>query len=119
MKKSFAERLIASSIRTIIAIIIIAIGAWVMNMAMNWKVWCPNNDLGTLVVILMYTGSIMLVFYGIYLISPIYIGTAGCILIEKVIEKTVISEEDEDEDEDEDEEDFREKVIRLRRKYLW
>lgn len=121
MKRNLATRLIASIIRTIMAVIIIAVGVCYIYIAMHWQVWCPNNDLGTLLVIGMHIGSIMVLLYGIYLLSPIYIGTACCILMEKILENTVINYENYEEDDEEDYEweDFRKKVIRLQDKYLW
>ena len=111
-KRTLATRLMASIIRTIFAIIIIAVGVWCFKMAWHWQEWCPNNNVGFIVVITMYLDTIIAIFGGIYLISPIYIGTIGYILIDEILERVRVNNDD-------DEEVIRQKVRLLRRKYLW
>ena len=81
-------------------------------MAIHWQEWCPNNGLGMIIVLVTYAGAIIVTGYGIYLISPIYIGKAWCILEEKLV---VV----DDDDEDAYDENFREFVIWLRNIFLW
>ena len=114
-KRSFATRLKASLARTIIAIIIIAVGVWYGRMALNWQSWCPNNAIGVIAVMALYAGATIFIVYGTYLVSPIYIGTFGFLLIEEILARITI----DDEDCYDDEEDFRKKLMQLRRRYLW
>lgn len=76
--------------------------------------WCPNNGLGVIIISLMYLEAGIAILGGIYLVFPIYIGKIGHILLELLIERIAINE-----DEDDDEEDIREKVKCLRKNYLW
>ena len=116
--KRFTARLLSSVIRNIFAIIIIALGLWGGNMALHWQTWCPNNDFGLILVFAMYIEVGISIFGGIYLVSPIYIGTFVYFLIDEILERVVIDREYEDDYYDE-EEDIHEKVKRLRKNYLW
>lgn len=87
-------------------------------MALHWQAWCPNNELGFIVVLATYLGAGLFISYGVYLLSPIYIGTFVYFLIDEILERVVIDREYED-DYDDEEEDIYEKVKRLLRKYIW
>ena len=118
MKKRATEKLIASMIRTIIAILIIAVGVICGKTAIHWQEWLPNGDYGILLITTMYVASMLVIGYGVYLVSPIYIGYTIYRLLEKGCNKITINAEDHEDDEAEVE-TFAEKVERLKEKYLW
>ena len=113
MKKDFAEKFIASIIRTVIAIIVIGAGIIVGNIGTHWYEWCPNNEIFIPLIIGIYIFSIFFILYGIYLISPIYIGLAVYVFMQKTI---VCEIEDEDEDVLAE---MKKKIKSLRRDFLW
>ncbi len=128
MKKSREEKMIASLIRTIIAIIIIAIGVALGDITIHWYTWLPKIGLGfeTFLIIMLYIIAALLIGYGVYLISPIYIGGGIYKMLEKGCDYVSIHEYETDSDEEEDDDDygyqrmtFPEKVIKMKEKYLW
>lgn len=114
-KTNFFARLLASTIRTVGAIVMASTGIVLGYWAWNWQAWCPDNGKGTFVVALMFAAAIVAILIGIYLISPIF-----WIKAYKALERMIFFDEEYYlEDEEEWEEDERRRVRRLRKKYLW
>lgn len=114
-KKSSVRKAMRSMVRTIIAIGIIAIGIAMMYKALHWPDWISNGDLAFALVTIMNGVAMLLIGYGIYLISPIYIGGNIYKLLEKCCEFSSLNEMEDDEEDD----CFSEKLLRMKEKYLW
>lgn len=137
MKKNsnLKKRILASIVRTIIAIIIIVAGLMLGKNALHWRYWLSENNLGICILLVMYVETIFIVSFGVYLISPIYIEKAINKSAERFCRKTNVLDEEEygseenieesDIEECDYEEDdqydklFEEKIIKLKSKYLW
>ena len=121
-KENFKERLKASIIRTIVAVLTIMLGVSLGSMAFYLsKCYFTNTDFEIVATALMYVASMLATIYGVYLISPIYIGLlihnlSNCFLNE--IRLNPLDEQDE-EDEIEEEEKFQKKHIELKKEFLW
>ena len=122
MKRNFEERLKASIMRTIVGCLLIYWGIRVGQYGANWPQWTsPNSDLGVVLVILIYIGAAIILIYGIYLISPIYISIILHNLINWSLSHTMINDPSEEEIEghEENERIFGRKIKKLLRQYLW
>lgn len=102
MKKKF----LASLVRTFIAIVLIRISILVLMGAVHWYVWIPNNDFGVVFVLLLYTMAIGMLTYGIYLISPIYMGKLFHYIFSEKLGNDLPESAAYDEEEEEDSEDY-------------
>lgn len=119
-KRNFAKRFFASVGRTTIAILVIAIGAVCGYIGINWSQWFPNDGVAAIIVLVMYFEATIGILYGIYLISPIYIGMKVHRGINKIINYVTINMDEEFEKERyKDEKDFRQKIQEQQKKYLW
>ena len=118
--KNFTKRFLASVARTILAIFVIAIGTVCGHIGINWSQWFPNDGIATVIVLILYFEAFIGVVYGIYLISPIYIGKKVHGVINKIINHVTININEEFERERyKDEKEFRKKIKELQKKYLW
>lgn len=119
-ERSFTKRFFASVARTILAIFVIAIGTVCGNIGINWNQWFPNDDIATIVVLILYFEAFVGIVYGIYLISPIYIGKKAHGIINKIINHVTINFDEEFEKERyRDQKEFHKKIKELQKKYLW
>lgn len=120
-KRTKKEKFQESMKRTIIAILVIAIGVILLQTGLHWRMWYPKDDWGVLMVLSMYAGGIVLLIYGVYLLSPIYIGTFVYILLDEACRKIRVSirEEEELEEEKKEEEKHLKKLRDMKKKYLW
>lgn len=119
-ERNFTKRFFASVARTILAIFFIAVGTLCGYLGVNWSRWLPNNDLAVVIVLIMYFEAAFGTLYGIYLISPIYIGIKAHRINNKIINYVIIDFDDEFEKERyKDEKEFRKKIKELKKKYLW
>ena len=120
MKRSFSKRFLASIARTIFAIIVIAIGVTCGHIGINWSQWFPNDGIATVIVLLLYFEAFIGVVYGMYLISPIYIGKKVHKVVNKIINYITLNFDEEYERERyKDEKEFCKKIKELQEKYLW
>ena len=122
MKKNFKERLKASIFRTIVGCLVIYWGIKFGRYGVNWQQWTSqNSDLGAVLVMLTYIGSAIMIIYGVYLISPIYISIILHNLINWSFSRTMLNypSEEEIEGHEENERIFRRKIKKLLRQYLW
>lgn len=123
MKRSFTKRLVASVVRTCGAISLIALGYAGGKAAINWPSWVPNNDAGVVFVLAFYCCVFGVIGYGVYCLSPIYIGMFIDKMFALIINATDISYYSEEDDDDESEEDImimpQRKICQYKKKYLW
>lgn len=116
-RTKFSTRLIASILRTIIAIIVINVGIWCGTASVCWRQWAPNNDFGVIIVIMMYLTAGIIICFGVYLISPIYIGALKYAIIDELLEKTSIQVQEHDNSSELKK--IRRKIRRLKETYIW
>lgn len=121
MKRTKKEKFQASIKRTAVAVLLIVIAVLYLGTAIHWKMWCPKEDAGVLTVVSLYAGGIALLIYGVYLLSPMYIGTFIYILLDEICKKIRVSvrEEEELEEERKEEEEHMKKLRDMKKKYLW
>ena len=121
MKRTKKEKFQASVKRTAVAVLLIIIAVLYLGTAIHWKMWCPKDNWRVLMVLSMYAGGIVLLIYGVYLLSPIYIGTFVYILLDEICKKIRVSIRDEEELEEEkkEEEEHLKKIRDMKKKYLW
>ena len=116
-KRSFTKRFFASIARTILAIFVIAIGTVCGHIGINWSQWFPNDEIATVIVLILYFEACIGIVYGIYLISPIFIGKKVHRVINKIINHVTINIDEEYEKERyKDEKEFFEKIKELQKK---
>lgn len=66
------KKTLASLVRTLLAIAIIAISFKLFSSAWSWEVWAPNNDLGFAMVCFLYWGAALGILAGVFGISPVF-----------------------------------------------
>lgn len=115
------EKFQSSVKRTAVAVLLIIIAVLYLGTAIHWKMWYPKDDWGVLMVLSMYAGGIVLLIYGVYLLSPIYIGTFVYILLDEICKKIRVSIRDEEElqEEKKEEEEHIRKLRDMKKMYLW
>lgn len=99
------KKLLHSVFRTILGVLILAIGIAGTISLGNWQSFLPNNEVGFMLFFAIALVALSSVFYGIYLISPIF-----WLLI-----SGYISYKKGDEPDKEQIEEFK----RLTKKYIW
>ncbi len=120
MTTNFTKRFFASVVRTILAIFVIASGTVCGYIGINWSQWFPNDGIATVIVLLLYFEAFIGILYGIYLISPIYIGKKVHKVVNKIINHVTINFDEEYEKERyKEEKEFCKKIKELQEKYLW
>ena len=113
MKRTRKEKFQASIKRTAVAVLLIIIAVLYLGTAIHWKMWCPKDNWRVLMVLSMYAGGIVLLIYGVYLLSPIYIGTFVYILLDEICKKIRVSIRDKEELEEERKEEKEQLADRL------
>ena len=122
MKENFKERLKMSVMRTIVAIVVLLLGIKLGTVAMNWQEWTSvNSEVGFTIDVYMYCATIVVITYGVYLISPIYTAIIMHKLINWLLDKTRLNDPEDQEKKEvlDEEKNFRKKIIKLQKKYLW
>ena len=64
------KRILLNVFRTIIAIAVVIIGYKTFYYATQWQSWCPNNTLGTALIIFMYFIGAGGIITGVYAAAP-------------------------------------------------
>ena len=117
MTKTFAKKLVATIGRTVAGVIIAVLGVLSFLAAWNWQIWCPNNDLGLILTLLIYSEAMMLFGYGVYLTATLRIEKVAHRLLKEACKRDLISSSEEEDMEDELR--YRKKIREIRKKYLW
>lgn len=121
MKKNKKEKFKASLKRTALGVLLMVIAVLYLGTAIHWKTWTPNDDWGVIMVISLYAGGIILLLYGFYLLSPMYIGVFVHIMLDEFCRKTRVSRlsQEEIEENEAEEKRFLKEIRDMKKRYLW
>ncbi len=118
--KTKTKKLMESIIRTIWAIGILLIGTECFLMAINWHAHMPIDNVSVVLTLALYFEALVLIPYGIYMISPIYVSEFVHKFANRIIDKVTINKDyDYEYGKEIAEKKFQNKLFRLKKKYLW
>ena len=120
MKKRTMKRMAASIIRTIGALCILLIGIECLLIATNWYDYRAISDFSFGSIFALYLIAAIMIIYGGYMISPIYISVLVHRAVNDSIDHVMINVDSFYEYEKfVEEQQFKNKINTLKRKYLW
>lgn len=120
MKKRTMKRMAASIIRTIGALCILLIGIECLLIATNWYDYMSISDFSFGITFALYLIAAIMIIYGVYMISPIYISVLVHRAVNDSIDHVMINVDSFYEYEKfVEEQQFKNKINTLKRKYLW
>ena len=100
-------KMLRSVLRTILAVVCLVVGIGAVILGVSWTSWCPENDFGVILLLLLYSMGLVFILYGIYQISPIL----STRIMPDVLQKFFDIPTDWIE--------YQEKIEKLHKRYIW